>query len=127
MRLHLPRYWYLLLIPPMMPYAGMAMNALVMALNGGQMPVLYPGGCGNYPDDADLIHVCMTHASHLKLLCDWIVVQMGIASPGDMLIFFGEYFSIPALFAWVMMIWHDHAREQSARSDKSATQSDSRT
>jgi len=98
-------YWQFLLGPTLGMYLGIAINCIVLAANHGQMPVQWPGGCGGWDvSEYDFIHVCMTHASHLKFLCDWISLGGYIASPGDMLIFLGSYFQTPAMFAWIILM-----------------------
>jgi|SRR5579885_2401006 len=99
-------YWYLLFGPSLMLAAGFAMNEIVMAFNNGQMPVLAPGGC---PKDGleSWIHVCMTPATHLKFLADWIVLHNGIASPGDFLIWGWDAIFWPALAVWVALTIKD--------------------
>lgn len=94
--------------PSLLFALGYLMNALVMAANHGQMPVLFPGGgCG--PDgffSEDLVHVCMTAQSHLKFLADWIaMVEDGhlraMLSPGDFLEMAGTVSFFPSL--WIAM------------------------
>lgn len=96
-------YWQLLISPASLFALGFLLNAVVVALNGGQMPVLFPGGCGNM--SADDIHGCMTHTTHLKFLADWILLRgIGIASPGDFLEWAGQMTFMPALVAWIVLI-----------------------
>ena len=103
----LPRipYKWLLLGPTAMFAIGFAMNAVVMAANHGQMPVLVPGGC--FPDtmSEDVIHSCMVAGTHLKFLADWIVVRhYGVFSPGDFFeMVFHETFW-PSLVLWIGLI-----------------------
>lgn len=96
-------YWQLLFGPAGVFALGFFLNAVVVALNGGQMPVLFPGGCGNM--SADDIHSCMTHATHLKFLADWILIRgIGVASPGDFLEWAAQFSFMPALVAWIVLI-----------------------
>lgn len=98
------RYSWLLLGPYLLFALGFAMNALVMAVNGGQMPVQFPGG---YPTDRpeDFIHVAMTVHTHLKFLADWVVIRnFGVASPGDFLEFQLDVTQGPSLFMWIALI-----------------------
>ena len=99
-----------LLGPVAMMATGFLLNALVVAANGGQMPVLWPGGCTSMVTDTDdIVHSCMTHATHLTWLADWIVMNhVGVASPGDFFEWAFEASFIPALIAWVVLIIHDH-------------------
>lgn len=96
------RYWYLLLGPALMFALGFSMNALVMAANHGQMPVLWPGGCPDVTDESAFpIHACMTAVSHLKWMADWVVIRgLGVASIGDFFEWAGEASMMPALFMW---------------------------
>ena len=100
------RFMLALIFGPSMLFAlGYLMNALVMAANHGQMPVLYPGGgCG--PADFwsdDIVHVCMNAQTHFRFLADWIpMVHRGqldaMASPGDFLEMACEKTFTPSLF-----------------------------
>jgi Family of unknown function (DUF5317) len=108
--MRLPRipHWPLLLGPAALFALGFVLNAFVMGINGGQMPVLIPGGGCPINPDADFLHSCMTASTHLKILADWIVIKgIGIASPGD----FGEWACDaafwPALTAWVALVVKD--------------------
>lgn len=106
-------YWPLLIGPTLLFGIGFAMNAVVMAANGGQMPVLIPGGCTTDIQNALLneemrIHSCMTSATHLKFLADWIVIRgIGIASPGDFLEWLCEATQVPAFILWVAAMIKD--------------------
>ena len=101
---------------------GLALNVLAVAVNGAQMPVLYTGGCAAWKDrqDAiaalggtDSIHTCMTQATHLKLLCDWIVINgLGTFSIGDgfIEIFYATW--LYALVIWAVLRIKDHHDRQ---------------
>ena len=103
-------YWYLLLGPTLLFAIGFALNAIVMALNGGPMPVHYTA-CAKMLDPEDMLHSCMTSATHLKILADWIVIKsLGIASPGDMLEWASDILTKPGLIAWVTLIIFDRER-----------------
>ena len=107
-------YGYLLLGPSIAFAVGFLSNAIVMAVNGGAMPVLYSGGCQIFNEQYgdDLLHSCMTHATHLKFLADWIVIRgAGIFSPGDFLEMFWDVASVPSLVAWVISIIHEANRK----------------
>lgn len=102
----------ILLLGPLCLYAmGFASNALVMAANNGQMPVLVPGGCspdmfGNEADREGMqVHSCMTRETRLKGLADWIVIRhLGVASLGDFLEWVGEGSFWYALIAWLFLV-----------------------
>ena len=80
------------------------MNALALVVNGNQMPVLTPGACGADTFES-VIHVCMTRATHLKVLCDWIFIRGdGVYSPGDFLEMAFDNTQIPALIVWVVLM-----------------------
>lgn len=85
---------------------GFALNFIVMGVNQGQMPVLWPS---SVPWDSDGIHSVMTSASHLKFLADWLVIRgLGIASIGDLLEWTYGLTVIPALAAWVALVLKDY-------------------
>jgi hypothetical protein len=98
-------YWWVLLIPYALVALGMAMNETALYANGGHMPVLFPGGaCVADPDD--IVHSCMTHATHLKILCDWIVSSHAVSSLGDHLQDFGSEMETASIVAWAGLIFH---------------------
>jgi hypothetical protein len=108
-------YWYLLVLPYVSLYLGVAMNQLVMLVNGNQMPVYFPASIYDYEcgdptfllQGGDVVHTCMTHATHLKFLCDWIMlgnpVPVYIMSPGDIFIFLYEMAVPLAFYFWVIL------------------------
>lgn len=109
-RLNIPYAW--LLLAPYACYAiGALLNILVLIVNHNVMPVLAPGG--GCPDNVpDTIHACMTHASHLKFLADWIVWGDGvrsldIMSPGDVFILAYEYTCNMFLYIWIALVVKD--------------------
>ena len=61
---------------------GAALNRLTMTANHGLMPALFI-------DVSDVSHCPMTHASHMKIISDWILVGNWVLSPGDFMIFIG--------------------------------------
>lgn len=98
-------YWPLIAGPWLLFGLGFISNAIVMAVNNGQMPVQFPGGCPEGGFGEDIIHSCMTHATHLKFLADWVVIRgVGIASPGDFLEWLCEATYLPALYAWFALV-----------------------
>lgn len=88
------------------------MNAFVMAMNNGQMPVLFPGGDqSGYTQDT--IHCAMTMATHFRFLADWINIRgVGIASPGDFLEWFSDQTTWPGIWAWFALIVNDHIKKE---------------
>lgn len=102
-------YWYLLAVPTILYYLGGLFNVGVMALNHGAMPVLMAPSLVATGVDFDNRHQLMTAATHLKFFCDWINVNgLGIASPGDLLVWLGDYFTIPGLITWGAFMLRDH-------------------
>lgn len=112
----LPKIPYLpVLIGPYVAFAtGFLMNAIVMGVNHATMPVLTPAGAGaDFFDPEDLVHGAMTSATHLKFLCDWIVIRgLGIASPGDFGIWACENTWLPAIAVWIALIIKDYNAKQ---------------
>lgn len=81
---------------------GVALNAVALVANGNQMPVFVPGGDCSIIDASETLHVCMTHATHLKFLCDWFFVRdAGIYSIGDGFISLGVLVLVPFASAWL--------------------------
>lgn len=108
--MHIPRK--LLFVGPSLCFViGVAMNAIVMAANGGTMPVLYPSGCSTDILGVDLWHSCFTHATHLKILCDWIPFTGGVYSLGDCFIELWDLFLYPALAVWIALLVSDLNRK----------------
>lgn len=101
-------YWPILFGPALAFGIGFGLNALVMAVNGNQMPVLVPGGCYDqmFLLLDDHIHTCMTSATHLKFLADWIVIRKLdlVASPGDLFIWLCEKTFLYAQVVWAMLM-----------------------
>lgn len=99
-------YWPLLLGPIAAFGLGLALNAIAVAANFGQMMVLGPIGC---PADAsDPLHGCMSAASHLKWLSDVILYpSLGMMSIGDIFIFGGKYLLQPCLLLWAALMIKD--------------------
>jgi hypothetical protein len=103
-------YWPLLTGPALFFGIGFAMNAIVMAANHGQMPVLWPGGCpqDGVSEDVFPIHACMSAATHLKFLADWIVIRgLGVTSPGDFFEWLSDATLMPALYMWLALVIRD--------------------
>ena len=92
----------ILLAPPLLWVVGAGMNAIVMGVNNGQMPVLWPGGCERMPVDG--LHVCMTAQTHLRVIADWIVMHNGVASPGDMILYLSDMIWYPTIAAWALLM-----------------------
>lgn len=112
MRFKIP-YWPLLVVPSLAFGIGFCLNAIVMSANNGQMPVLFPGGCPADGLGDDFIHTCMTQATHIKFLADWVVIRhLGIASPGDFFEWFHEATFWPSLTAWVALVVSDASKSR---------------
>ena len=107
MKLKLP-YWYFLLAPTFIYYLGGALNLIAMGVNHGQMPVLMPSDVAMAMGGFDDGHSLMTSASHLKFFCDWLHLNgIGVASPGDLLIWLGDAFSTPCFAIWAVLMIKD--------------------
>ena len=96
-------YWYLLLGPTFLFYLGGLFNLGVMALNHGQMPVHLPPELVSQVE-FDARHSIMTASTHLKFFCDWLSLDDGIASPGDLLIWLSQAISTPCLAVWATLM-----------------------
>jgi hypothetical protein len=113
------------LVGPCVLFAiGFLLNAGVMAVNGGSMPVEWPKCVANQPlpslpsgedttaagyilstIDPDPFHSCMNPKSHLKFLADWIVIRDdGIYSPGDFLEMTYGITVFPSFLIWIVLI-----------------------
>ena len=108
-------YWTLAAIPALSFGIGFTMNAIAVAVNGGQMPVQFPGGCDVMETVlaargvTDIIHSCMTSDTHLKFLCDWILIRgVGVASPGDLLEWLSDAVATPFYSAFIALILNDY-------------------
>lgn len=118
-KLRIP-YWYLLLGPSLLFWLGLGLNALVMALNKNQMPVLWVSGvCTPQTRFAqDLVHVCMTAGTRLKFLADWafqwtdVPGVFSIYSVGDALIGLGDATRVPLWCAWVALVIRDKSSKE---------------
>jgi hypothetical protein len=100
----IPR-WTLVTVPVACFCFGFALNAIVMAANGGSMPVLMPQGHCELIDADDIIHSCWSSSVHLRFLADWVVIRgLGVASPGDFFEWFAGTVGGPSLIAWAALI-----------------------
>lgn len=92
----------LLFLPQAVYWLGALLNQLAMVLNDGMMPVLWNG---INPWQQDESHFVMTHATHLKIICDWINLHsLGIWSPGDVLLSLGDLTIGPAFWMWIAYV-----------------------
>ena len=98
------RKWTLVTVPMMLIVFGAALNQAAVVANHGQMPVLWPGGCDNFPNTDDTDHVCMTPETRLKFLCDWIELHGAVESPGDVFILLGMVLLHPLFWMWVGLV-----------------------
>ena len=83
------------------------MNQAAVHANGHLMPVLLPGHADADFTGNDLNHVAMTHATHLKFLCDWIIGNGSVSSLGDYALGLGSDVKIPSLIAWLALTVRD--------------------
>ena len=101
---HIRIYNAWLVALPLLAWAlGYTLNAIVMGVNHGRMPVLISGCDQSVFSPQDFIHTCMIPTTHLKFLADWIVVdQSKIASLGDFLEWGSEFVWQFCAGAWLM-------------------------
>lgn len=99
-------FWQFLIFPFLLKVFGAAMNVIVMARNGNQMPVFMPGGCDpRQMALEDSVHVCMTPLTHWKFMADWIHINgLGIASIGDLFIWSSDYLSLYCVIVWAVLV-----------------------
>lgn len=104
MRLPKIPHWPFLLGPVILFATGAAMNIIVMGLNHGQMPVNH-ALCSSMLEPDDWKHACMTSATHLKVIADWLVINgMGVASIGDLLMWAGSATWNYSLIVWASLM-----------------------
>ena len=97
-------YKAVLLSPYLLVVLGSIMNQVAVSVNGGQMPVLFPlHNCSLLGPD-DPAHSCMTTATHLKFLCDWILGSQSVSSIGDFLLEVGNDIKTPSLIVWLCLV-----------------------
>lgn len=94
--------WPLLVVPIVIGSIGALLNQLVIAANKGMFPVLVPN-CPIQTTDIE-IHSCMTSASHLKFLADWLNFHDGVYSPGDLLQMLADSIQGPCFWIWLSLI-----------------------
>lgn len=95
--------WWIPLIPSLLIVLGAFLNILAVTVNKGYMPVVIPAGWGSFAPGAivDARHVSWSSDVHLAFLCDWIQwFDSSVCSPGDMLLFLGDFLQIPVLCFW---------------------------
>lgn len=115
----------LLLLPFLLVGAGTVSNIAVVTANHGAMPVVIPAPIREklaQGDDPDLltpgevmdeVHVVYNPSDiHLKVLCDWIILpRFGVASPGDLMLWTGEWASSPTFVLWLALLYADKRKE----------------
>ena len=115
MRIRIP-YVYLLIVPYLCLAFGAGLNWLAVGANHGYMPVQGYIECAKQPvqgagplaqmfgpvePDTDPIHVCMNKNTHLKVLCDWLLIpSVGTASIGDLFEWAYEKTFWPFIYMW---------------------------
>ena len=121
----------LLLLPFFLVSAGTIANIAVVTANHGAMPVVIPAPIrfkfaqGDDPDlltpgeVMDKVHTVYDPKDiHLKVLCDWIQVpRFGVVSPGDLVLWTGEWASTPVFCFWLALLYADRKRELEYRPD----------
>jgi hypothetical protein len=114
-------YWPLIVLPQFLGLLGDLTNQIAKISNGGAMPA-YSFNCVASADETGatdatgfLIHTCMTHKTHFKLFCDWLIYPDWIWSPGDLLIMLREYTATPLFWIWfglILMAAHKSFKEK---------------
>ena len=107
MKIRIP-YWYLLILPSLLMWFGMFLNAFAVMENGHTMPVLVTN-CQEtqavWSMWGDTIHSCMTHSTKYKILTDWFFIpNLGTASIGDFFEWISDKFYLPFIYMWVALI-----------------------
>jgi hypothetical protein len=108
---------WIVAVPLLTIYLGAASNQLVLAVNGDTFPVhvnavkinqfAQESGIvllGNGTIMLDDTHCVMTKHTHLNVLADWIDLKDAIYSPGDGLIYLGEWASGFSLPVWMAVV-----------------------
>lgn len=98
--------WPLLLLPTILFYFGMGLNAVCTISNGGMMPVLTTNCAAKFealvdPEQPDMVHVCMTPKSRMKPLADILAQNSGWFSIGDEFVDFGSEIKHLCYALWV--------------------------
>lgn len=96
----------LLILPQFIFWLGAGMNQVALVVNHGTMPV-FLASCGKM----DAEHSCMTPATNLVFLCDWINLKFAVMSPGDVLLELGAILIGPAFWLFVAFVIYQAQRE----------------
>ena len=118
LRFRFPYFW--LVVSPYLAFClGAFLNILVVTANHGYMPVHQSAiifnrfGVQSSGAVLDEVHRVMQSSDHLKILADWIEIpRRSVASPGDLLLWLGEWLEGWTFIAWLAFLWRDHNREQ---------------
>lgn len=62
----------------------------------------------------DNVHVIMSDSTHLNLLADWIDLQDATYSPGDLILYLGEWGLEYAPIAWIVVVIMRLTRKEDA-------------
>lgn len=73
-----------------MIYTGILLNSIALATNNWQMPV-YGVSVKQFEKRNDGRHQLGNANTNFKFLCDYIPIGIGVASPGDLLMFLGTF------------------------------------
>lgn len=95
---------WLILLPFALYYLGATLNILAVTANYGVMPFVLPASWEPMSPGtiADPRHIVWHSGVHLSLLCDWIQWYRGnVCSPGDLLLWLGDWLQPYGLGAWV--------------------------
>lgn len=96
---------------------GTALNVIVMSANNGMMPFKAPASSDWFMLTAgtvtDAAHITWYNTIRFAFLADWIRIDGGICSIGDLFLWFGEWFAPYGVGAWLALCWRD--RKQNTR------------
>jgi hypothetical protein len=102
---------WIILLPFALFYLGAALNVLALTANWGVMPVVIPASWDQVSPGTilDPRHISWHSAVHLAVLCDWIRWYNGMVSPGDLLLWLGDWIQPYGIGAWVgVNLWGSH-------------------
>ena len=91
--------------------SGAVSNFTAIVLNNGYMPVAYDGRLWTEAVVINSRHAMMTSSSHVKILCDYIFLGDYIYSPGDFMLFAGQ-FSMLCFIGTMAIVGYVGSREK---------------
>jgi hypothetical protein len=105
-------HWFVLTGPYLAYGFGILLNAIVIAVNKHQMPVLVTDCTESlkyWAQHEDVIHTCLASTSRFKVISDWFYIPgLGTASPGDFFIWGGQRLVEYTDLLWALLMIHDY-------------------